>query len=98
MTKAELLRSVNSCLSRAADDEPVFVLRAKDPLAAQTLRLWASMARGVHEDDKVELAREEAEQMDAWRAQQFPPKTEARKTTFGVRANAVVTATGGCGE
>jgi hypothetical protein len=30
-----------SCLTRAADDEPLFVLRANDELASQTVLQWA---------------------------------------------------------
>ena len=33
MTKRELLADPNSCLNRAADDEPVFVLLGRDPAA-----------------------------------------------------------------
>lgn len=31
-----------SCLTRAADDEPLFVLRANDDLAPGTVRNWAN--------------------------------------------------------
>ncbi|MDZ7735921.1 MAG: hypothetical protein U5P41_07330 [Gammaproteobacteria bacterium] len=33
-TKSEAINNPGSCLNKAAADEPVFVLRAKDPLAA----------------------------------------------------------------
>lgn len=114
MTKSELLRDNNSCLGRAHDDEPVFVLRAKDPLAAQTLRLWASMARGVHENDKVERALEEAKLMDEWRAdfgatRKAPPRDDSVPTSGSgasallERGKAVASASGetercACGE
>lgn len=58
-----------SCLNKAAHDEPVFVLRANDPLAAQAVRLWAAMAIGGahHEPGKVQNALKLAEEMEQWR-------------------------------
>jgi hypothetical protein len=35
------LDSVNSCFNRAAEDEPLFVLRANDETAPWTIRMWA---------------------------------------------------------
>lgn len=66
-TKAKALRNPASCLNKAAPDEPVFVLRARDPLAAQAVRLWAAMAAGVHEPEKCASALDIAVEMDAWR-------------------------------
>jgi hypothetical protein len=34
-----------SCLTRAADNEPLFVLRANDENAPKVVRLWAQMYR-----------------------------------------------------
>lgn len=71
-TKAENLIDRNSCLNKAQSDEPLFILRAKDPLAAQAVRLWASMAAaGAHDPDKIASALHVADDMDAWRAR--PP-------------------------
>jgi hypothetical protein len=42
MTKAEEIKG--GCLSRCADDEPVFVLRATDKLAPTAVRYWAELA------------------------------------------------------
>lgn len=67
MLKRDELRTPTSCLSKAAPDEPIFVLRAKDPLAAQVVRLWADMADGIHEKDKTNEARQLAGAMDYWR-------------------------------
>ena len=39
--------------AKAADDEPIFVLRANDPLAAQLVEVWADLA----EYSGVELAK-----------------------------------------
>jgi hypothetical protein len=59
----------DSCLSKADLDEPVFVLRAHDRLAADTIRHWAGlrrMQRGPSDAKAIE-ALECANQMDAWR-------------------------------
>jgi hypothetical protein len=54
---------------RAADDEPVFVLRAKDILAPRTVRYWANQAeRFKVSKEKVEEARYLANQMESWAA------------------------------
>jgi hypothetical protein len=58
-----------SCFNKALNDEPVFVLRAKDPIADQVVRIWASLAasREVHEKDKIFTAYECAVLMKEWR-------------------------------
>lgn len=53
MIKSQELRSSTSCLNKAEPDEMIFVLRSHDPLFAPTIRLWAAMAVGVHEQDKL---------------------------------------------
>jgi hypothetical protein len=73
VNKAELLRYQNSCLNKARADEPVFVLRANDPLAAQTIRHWATMASdGVHDPEKVDRALQEADEFDRWYGANVP--------------------------
>lgn len=67
MIKKQVLKDPKSCLNKAASDEPLFVLRAKDPLAAQTVRHWAVMATGEHEEAKIIEALKVADEMDAWR-------------------------------
>lgn len=71
--KRDEVADPNSCLNRAADDEPVFVLRAKDPLAAKLVEDWAARAllAGLHED-KHQAAFRYAQAMRAWRKQHFP--------------------------
>jgi hypothetical protein len=63
-----------SCLTKAVDDEPVFVLRAKDPCAPATIRCWANhaTAAGLHEPEKVARALEEANEFEAWRTAREP--------------------------
>lgn len=55
------------------DDEPVFILRGQDKLAADTVRHWAILARdnGVS-DDIIQMAREHAARMDAWPKKKTP--------------------------
>jgi hypothetical protein len=45
MKKHLELRDPRSCLNRAAEDEPIFVLRANDKLAPHLVKLWAGLAR-----------------------------------------------------
>lgn len=55
------------CLGKAADDEPVFILRAQDALAAELVELWAIRARAVGcPVDKVREAQDLAEAMFRW--------------------------------
>lgn len=42
MGKRHELEEADSCLNRAADDEPLFVLRANDPLFGEIVRAWAA--------------------------------------------------------
>ena len=56
MLKREELFNPQSCLNKAEPEELIFVVRAKDPLAAQTVRHWAAMAVGVHEKEKIDEA------------------------------------------
>lgn len=75
MTKRETLEAAAmgaGCLGRSADDEPVFVLCARDPLAANLVRAWAfkyEMVRGAEARATVEEALLVAELMDLWRRQ-----------------------------
>lgn len=67
-TKSEEL-SGSGCFSRAADDEPVFVLRAQDALAPDMVRTWAAQAAHAGcPERKVHEARMLADKMDRWAA------------------------------
>lgn len=73
MLKRDEIASPNSCLNKAADDEPVFVLRAQDELAAETVRMWAAAASAngaAH--DKVEEALSLASEMEQWPNRKMP--------------------------
>lgn len=41
MLKRDELSDANSCLNKAADNEPLFVLRANDPTAPAAVAAWA---------------------------------------------------------
>lgn len=63
----------NTRLANAADDEPIFVLRATDPLASETIRHWAAHAlyRGVS-PAKVQAALDLADEMRDWPTKKLP--------------------------
>lgn len=42
MIKRDEISDPYSCLNRASDDEPIFVLRAHDKIAPYVVRQWAS--------------------------------------------------------
>ena len=54
-------------LAKVADDEPIFVLRAKDRLASMAVREWAERAElSGSPEAKVQEALRCAEAMDEW--------------------------------
>lgn len=61
-------------LGRAAvEDEPVFVLRARDVLASRMVNAWAWYAEGAGVDaDKVREARAIAAAMETWPNRKVP--------------------------
>lgn len=59
----------NSCLNSAAEDEPVFTLRAHDPLAAEVVGFWVYLSEVNKQHlGRLEEARSLAAAMNAWRA------------------------------
>lgn len=75
-TKKETLEQAargEGCLGKAADDEPVFVLRAQDVLAAGRVDDWADHAElQGSPPEKVAEARQLAEKMRAWPSRKLP--------------------------
>lgn len=63
----------NRCFENASANEPIFVLRAQDLLAADTVRHWADAAEaaGVNAE-KVLEARVIARVMEAWPHRKVP--------------------------
>jgi len=73
-TKAEtieMLKEGRGCLGKAADDEPVFILRAQDALAPDVIDYWANKVFTKARTTDVPKAKEaiaEAHEMRAWQA------------------------------
>jgi hypothetical protein len=60
-------------LTRAGDQEPIFVLRAQDMLAPTLVRQWADEAeRNGCPKQKVDEARDLAGAMEQWPSRKFP--------------------------
>jgi hypothetical protein len=60
-------------LKKANDDEPIFVLRAQDRLAAEAVRYWAEQAQQAGSSEaKVAEAREIAAAMERWPTRKLP--------------------------
>lgn len=57
----------SKCYENAADDEPIFVLKAHDKLAPEIVREWAyrAMVAGTPQV-KVDEARRLADEMENW--------------------------------
>ena len=63
----------NPCADKAADDEPIFTLRAQDKLAPMVVRYWAELAEDAGSPAaKVEEALRCADEMDAWPTKKVP--------------------------
>ena len=61
------------CLGKAADDEPVFTLRAQDAFAAALVEKWANFAEEAGcRPEKVAEARELAKAMRRWPTKKLP--------------------------
>jgi hypothetical protein len=80
--KKDELSNPNSCLNRAASDEPIFVLRANDPVAPSIVRDWASryleakmnVQQGVTTDNQLKKYHEafdSAKQMVEWQVTHY---------------------------
>ena len=59
----------SGCMVHAAEDEPVFVLRAKDPLAPLAVNYWCQQAKeqGLHAEEKIQDAAQAGLDMVEWR-------------------------------
>lgn len=70
-TKLETLLDAQAgkgCLGKAADDEPVFVLRAQDLLAPGLVEMWAIRAKKHGSEKKASGAYAIADAMLKWQA------------------------------
>lgn len=57
----------SQCLLKAGDDEPIFVLRAKDPTAPAVIVKWVAENIGKQPYDKLMEAVKVAHDMCDWR-------------------------------
>ena len=67
-TKAQILDDLThgrGCLGRADLDEPLFVLRAQDLIAAPLIRLWADWAERVRSPKSLDTMAV-ADEFDRW--------------------------------
>lgn len=61
------------CLGKAHPNEPVFILRAQDALAADLVERWSYEAQAVGcAPDKCREARDLAEEMRRWHTRKNP--------------------------
>lgn len=56
----------SQCLAKAGDDEPIFVLRAKDPTSPQVIVKWAADNIGKQPHEKLMAAIKVADDMQKW--------------------------------
>jgi hypothetical protein len=87
MKAADELRLLQEKLSDGSlpPEEPVFVLRGRDTIAAKVVRIWAVLARTDGSPPrKIAEAEALAKEMDAWPIKQIagrPDTRNARKNT-----------------
>lgn len=82
MIKKDELANPCSCLNRAHDDEPIFVLRAQDRFASDIILAWADMYRHHHapqgnwRSEEHRMKHNEAidivDQFERWRERKIP--------------------------
>lgn len=72
-TKKQELESETGCLAKAADDEPLFILRAQDRTAPILVRQWAKMLRERDpKNPKIKEAEALADSMVRWPTRKLP--------------------------
>lgn len=72
ITKKMEMESAHSCLSRAREDEPVFVLLARDVVAPDVIEYWAQQrieaGKNKPDDPQIKEAFEMADAMRRYRS------------------------------
>ena len=88
MLKREELEFPTSCLNKAADDEPIFVLRAKDPCAPAAILAWANnrITQGIDTagSSKIAEAIQIGRQMEEWQKRQARKVAGTKTSGSGV--------------
>lgn len=73
LEELEKFQHGQGCLGKADDDEPIFILRAQDALAADLVELWAIRAQAADcTHDKVLEAHRLADDMRRWPKRKNP--------------------------
>lgn len=71
MTKHEEKRDPDSCWNKALENEPVFVIRAKDPVCGLIVNLWCAIrinaGLNMRGDDKLTDAEHWIQMAERWR-------------------------------
>lgn len=67
----------DTCLDNAAEDEPIFVLLARDAQAPETIRRWVELRRAAGQDElQCQEAEVWARMMEIWRQRNRPDKPQ----------------------
>lgn len=66
MKKSQEIKNPMSCLNKAGDDEPLFILRAQDSSSAETILEWIRINFNTAPDAKLLEAFTTALEMKAW--------------------------------
>ncbi len=77
-------KHTSTCLIKSLDDEPVFVLRAKDPTAPEIITTWCAKNYGIQPEEKLTGAMAIAQEMQEYRRANFlPNKVNAEEIPAG---------------
>lgn len=75
MKKIDQLKNPNSCINRAMDDEPTFVLLGRDVAASNTIRHWVRQRiwqqKNSSNDPQILEALETAKEMEEYARQRL---------------------------
>ena len=61
-------KHTSQCLKKAGDNEPIFVIRAKDITGPATIRRWVADNGNIQPIEKLKQALELANEMEEWQA------------------------------
>lgn len=71
----------DGCFQKAEDDEPLFTLLARDPLAPDCVRMWADHASALRKDpERIAEAYRVADEMEEWRRVNRPSRAPTPST------------------
>lgn len=87
MLPADEINNPDSCLNRAGVDEPVFVFRAKDPLAVLIVNYWIGLAeaQSLHHD-RIDEAKEWVNKAIYWQYRQTDSRISRNAFTASLAA------------